>query len=252
MSNAPRKYISHYSIFNYWKDKAITKDGDVKIEIGYEGCDEKNFDVKESIAVVTDCGEPECWACGKWISNYDYSYIENHTLEQVYDHPEVKSQLEKAHIVPHAIGGDENPCNMFLLCHECHRESPDTKYKKEFFRWVYKTRKRGPLFQHIFITAAKELKERGVPAFCLMVDDSKLNDNIGSHGGMIVSETYKAAYLGAAEERWSKIKDALRTAADENTVNYIESALVNHCYDSAMSILSDQTEFVEHLKEMKA
>lgn len=48
---------SNSSIFDYWKNKAITSDGTVI---------EDDFDDKKSIPVVYDWGEPCCWACGKF------------------------------------------------------------------------------------------------------------------------------------------------------------------------------------------
>lgn len=58
MGNALNK--SHSSIFDYWKNKAITSDGTVI---------EDDFDDKNSIPVVYDWGEPCCWACGKFIQS---------------------------------------------------------------------------------------------------------------------------------------------------------------------------------------
>ena len=46
----------HFKIYEYWKDKAITKDGR-----------EVSIDSKENdtIDVVKDWGEPMCWGCSK-------------------------------------------------------------------------------------------------------------------------------------------------------------------------------------------
>jgi len=241
-----RKFVSHYSIFDYWKDKAITKDGDVVTDYGYDGCDKKLLDSVDSIGVISDWGEPECWGCGKWLHDYDYGYVSDHSLQQVYNHPSVKSQLEKAHIVPHAIGGTDVPSNMFLLCSECHRESPDTKYSKEFFKWVYKTRKRGP--KHIFATqcAIRELTEMGIPAI-FMPEKLELDVNFGSHGGLIVPETLKSAIVGATEERWNSVKNMLNCLIGEQRADSIQHTLVSHYCHEAESILSDQTDYIAHI-----
>lgn len=42
-ASIPRKS----QIFNYWKDKCITENGDVEIEYGYEGCDEEKLKLTE-------------------------------------------------------------------------------------------------------------------------------------------------------------------------------------------------------------
>lgn len=34
-----------------------------------------------------------------------------------------KSRLERCHIIPSSLGGTDNPCNLILLCHRCHKEA---------------------------------------------------------------------------------------------------------------------------------
>lgn len=52
----PRKGVSHFSIFDYWKDKAITKTGEIVLA-GDEYADPPVF-------VVEFDFEPSCWGCG--------------------------------------------------------------------------------------------------------------------------------------------------------------------------------------------
>jgi len=122
--------ITRYKIFEYWKDKCITNDGEVEEEgqIAYD----------KSICVIGDWGEPKCWACGSWISTpvegtKDYKTIWNYSNQG----------LEKCHIIAKQFGGENTPENLFLLCTRCHRLSPDTKNKKRFYTWVYKERTEG-------------------------------------------------------------------------------------------------------------
>lgn len=128
--------IKHSSIFNYWKDKAITRDGNV---IPYTDNRE------ESIEVVYDWGEPCCWACGKSVrgiieySSYEEKLKKN--VSAIWDYSKVREKLNKCHIKPHSMGGSEDASNYFLLCEECHVESPDTLNPTNFYRWVYKRRK---------------------------------------------------------------------------------------------------------------
>lgn len=67
---------------------------------------------------VAECslGEYFCWGCGLPVSKLNY--------------------LEKAHIVPKALGGKVEPSNFFLLCKGCHEESPDTGIPEIFFKWL--------------------------------------------------------------------------------------------------------------------
>lgn len=44
--------------------------------------------------------------------------------------------LTKCHIVPHGLGGSEDPSNMFLMCGRCHDANPDTVHPRLFFNWV--------------------------------------------------------------------------------------------------------------------
>lgn len=53
-----------------------------------------------------------CWCCGK------------------------RGYQERAHIVARSLGGSEDPENMFLLCADCHVNSPDTVNPRAFVSWV--------------------------------------------------------------------------------------------------------------------
>lgn len=58
---------THYEVFDYWKDKSIDKHGTC-----YTG---DNIDFHNTIPIVKDWGEPECYACG--CSAIDYSHMED-------------------------------------------------------------------------------------------------------------------------------------------------------------------------------
>lgn len=159
---------SHYQIFDYWKDKCITKRGEVK------SCNEFSAS-KEDMIVITDWGEPMCFACEKYAvrsADEEAKIFDSCNSEEEFDyknfwnHKNVKSGFERAHILPGALGGKDEPNNLFLLCPECHFLSPDTDNPHNFLRWVYKQRKEtanGKM--HPFIAFEKireELKDRGV------------------------------------------------------------------------------------------
>lgn len=126
---------SHYQIFDYWRRKCITKDGYVR-----DVPNQKNGDM----IVITDWGEPCCWACNKPIDLDDYAGYEeaskNSDYKRIWEYCDVKSHLDRCHILPEMIGGTDEESNMFLLCKRCHAESPDTRNPRNFFRWVYRKR----------------------------------------------------------------------------------------------------------------
>lgn len=127
---------SHYKIFDYWKDKRITRLGQI--------------DEHEGDPVIIDWAEPNCWACGRRaIRNasdedalQDKCKSENGEFDyqRMWNDARVKSKLNRCHIIPAALGGKDIPSNLFLLCEECHTLSPDTTNPANFFRWVYTRR----------------------------------------------------------------------------------------------------------------
>lgn len=128
----------HSEIFEYWKDKAITKCGEVIID---------DYSDENSISVVYDRGEPCCWACGEFIKDTykakEYEECLKQNVKLIYDIPKIRSKYNRCHIIPHSAGGSNEPSNLFLLCENCHEESPDTLNPTNFFLWVYNKRKSG-------------------------------------------------------------------------------------------------------------
>lgn len=130
---------SHSEIVEYWKNKGITPDGEVVNlnEIGFD---------KDVKLVVMDIGEPVCWACDKPISKvYDngkYYELLRTDPTKIWNFSTVKSSLERAHIVPKAISKNNDVSNLFLLCKECHKQSPDHVNETHFYRFVYNQSKR--------------------------------------------------------------------------------------------------------------
>ena len=66
---------------------------------------ELNFDWSEA--------KTHCWGCGK-----------------------KDSKLERCHIIPHALGGEDTPSNYVLLCNMCHIESPDSTDPSHIWDWI--------------------------------------------------------------------------------------------------------------------
>lgn len=64
--------VKHSQIFDYWKDKAITRDGKI---VPYDDMS------VEAISIVFDWGEPRCWACGRSIEKvFHYATYEKYLL----------------------------------------------------------------------------------------------------------------------------------------------------------------------------
>lgn len=134
-----KKMPKHSEIVEYWKNKGITPDGKVV------NLNEIEFD-KDVKLVVMDIGEPVCWACDKSINkvygNGKYYELLQTDPTKIWNFSTVKSSLERAHIVPKAITGNNDVSNIFLLCKDCHKQSPDHANETHFYRFIYNQSKR--------------------------------------------------------------------------------------------------------------
>lgn len=45
-------------------------------------------------------------------------------------------KLQKCHIIPKSLGGEDKPENIIPLCYQCHDEMPDVNDKDEVFKWI--------------------------------------------------------------------------------------------------------------------
>ena len=190
---------SQKDIFEYWKTKWITEDGQI--------VDGSDADYSTAIPVIEDWGEPECFAC-----RYCF-FDEADLLENPNDDPakmwtpKKLHEDQRAHIIPDALGGPDSPENIFLLCPTCHAESPDTAFPSEFFRWVYRTRK-GPSAQ---VEAYNECVKRDILPLFYSKD---VETFAGSHGAVYSRSSIVAALVGAAEKRYQEnpeLKDKWET-----------------------------------------
>lgn len=185
----------HSAIFEYWKDKAITKDGDIVQDI--DGDNEK-------ISVVRDWTMPRCFACCDNLRinfNSEKFNKEENSIPQMWNYPEIKRKLNRCHIKPHASGGADEPRNLFLLCQTCHIEAPDTGNPKNFFKWVYKRRKRGLTINGFVISEfieefLQDCKEKGKDPFTLKPKEA----DIHSHGGYHSQSTLVMALADTCDD----------------------------------------------------
>lgn len=201
---------SHYRIFDYWKDKIITSSGDVmdinarKSKLEYE-------------FVIDDWGEPSCWACGELAIGDDAlcRFFDAHQdaasedfYKKLYALKPVKSKLNRCHIKPNALGGEDSPENLFLMCEECHVLSPDTTNRAAFLRWVYDRKQRythGVMAPREMVRRINdELSRRGLPDLMSCIGSAKstypmsdiyefMRENVGSHCSQVVESTIVVA-----------------------------------------------------------
>jgi hypothetical protein len=89
---------------------------------------------------MTDIGEPSCQCCGCWNSKWDigeFKRYEDDDSEETkkeknkYNNDLINSRwemssLEKAHIIPHRLGGPNVPSNFLMLCPHCHYDLDTT------------------------------------------------------------------------------------------------------------------------------
>ena len=69
---------------------------------------------------VSECGlsvdwreaETHCWRCG------------------------CEKNLQRCHIIPHALGGRDEPANIVLLCSRCHAEGPNISDPEIMWDWI--------------------------------------------------------------------------------------------------------------------
>lgn len=102
-----RKKVSGYSVFEYW--------------YGKEDCNGEPW--------ILDPGEKTCFKCGY----LDSEICSGESLKDFWDK---SSRLEKAHVVPKSLKGDDSPKNIILLCPTCHKESPDTIDYEINLTWI--------------------------------------------------------------------------------------------------------------------
>ena len=106
-------------------------------------------------------------------------------------------KLQKCHIIPKSLGGEDKPENLIPLCYQCHDEMPDVNCKNEVFRWIksdhgtfYDTFWSGKSLELADIDLESALKDCKDPkektAFYLERYEFYLNKHSSSHFGQFV------------------------------------------------------------------
>lgn len=205
---------THYEVFDYWKDKSIDKYGNCYIG--------DNVDFHNTIPIVNDWGEPECYACGH--SAIDYSHMEDNErynqalgeddgLKYIYSRKDVKHNLQLAHIRPKALQGEDIPSNFVLLCPRCHRDAPDILNRKLFLSWIYGRRKEGTIYVRCREKAKIILHDaygmNDFYALTLMKNASTALDRtkVNTHGSILCEDTITYGFVQEAFLNRTKLKE---------------------------------------------
>ena len=71
--------------------------------------------------------------------NFDWSETHTHCWncgDNKYRKSKKTASLERCHIIPHALKGEDKPNNYVLLCSECHAEAPNTSEPNDMWDWI--------------------------------------------------------------------------------------------------------------------
>ena len=127
---------------------------------------------------VIDLGEPSCMACGsirkKW------------------------RDLERAHLVPKALGGTDVPENIVLLCNRCHHDAPDYVDPSFMIEWI-KARPANPFGLNFGVRELARAFEDIGADIQSMTDipwdpfRKFIKDRVNTHGAQLTASTAAAA-----------------------------------------------------------
>lgn len=106
---------SRYDIFNYWKDKKLTRKGDT-VDIS-DKTENAYF-----IPVLNWC-EPSCANCHKHIpvekEEKYYKWLDNSDFESIWN---CTTMQQETKIVGPCTDLLDRPASLFIVCHECFEE----------------------------------------------------------------------------------------------------------------------------------
>lgn len=102
------------------------------------------------------------------------------------------SKLERAHIIPHSLGGSNDVSNYILLCNKCHRESPDIANESALIEWMNEQPTEiESMLRLIQQEMDKYNKETQMAVNEILIKEifSELFKKAGAHGGRISDAT---------------------------------------------------------------
>ena len=174
-------------------------------------------------AALLDPGEPTCFACGWPATKPDVSP----RLWSVWN----RARLDRCHLVPRALGGDDAPSNLVLLCSDCHREAPDVADPRYMLRWIARRESRWERWTRAIHTALDDAGLRA-PAGTLVRDEDQgvldwlpefLRGWAGLHGPRVSDATVGAV---AVEVVRRAISEEDRSTASGTVHHVTESEVI--------------------------
>ena len=134
-----------------------------------------------------DMATDSCWRCG---------YFTDH--------------LEKCHIIPDALDGDNEPHNLVLLCRKCHRHAPDFNNSEYMWKWIKAERALGyedfnsrrvlREYKKMFGNKDKDKKSFNKLKSIIRKIEKKVWKRAGQHGGTISYSTQACVHKEMVEE----------------------------------------------------
>lgn len=242
--------LNRFQIFDYWKDYCIDKHGILHKE--------GDCPIEDSIPVVTDWEEQSCWGCGERIPSKDGRYstwVRKEDYWAIWNDGSPKITLERAHIIPDALGGLPRRDNLFLLCPVCHRESPDTLSKQMFFKWIYNTRSVGNAKKQCFRKALDILKsDYGIsyPFFDTWDEIVKVGNNIGSHTNFVVNSSYIYSIVCNALKNKSRLDGKAEFMFENELRGKIAELIRNDPHDERIKIYREVLSWYRQAKDFES
>tara|TARA_R110000824_G_scaffold387419_1_gene582711 strand:+ start:43 stop:711 length:669 start_codon:yes stop_codon:yes gene_type:complete len=89
---------------------------------------------EEWFTPAIDIGEPSCFGCGIWSSGWDRGKDWKECWKIAAS--DSYRSLQRAHIVPRSLGGNNEPSNFVMLCKQCHFKNPHTTNRDLYIQWV--------------------------------------------------------------------------------------------------------------------
>lgn len=143
--------------------------------------------------------EPCCFACGFDAVGCDVS-------AEGWDGWEAAA-LDRCHLIPRALGGDESPANLVLLCRRCHRDAPNVGDPTYMLRWIAE---RESHFAHMWAFIGSVYERAGLRSTIDTFSNAELDQSnrvfrdllrhwTGSHGGYMTDATLEAAMLESVD-----------------------------------------------------
>lgn len=230
-------HVNRGQIFNYWQNICIDKDGFLH--------QEGDYPIENSIPVVPNWDEQCCWGCGKRNPSHSKEYsiwVENESYRAIWDDGSVKTKLERAHIIADGLGGPPIEENLFLLCPTCHLNSPDTKSRRMFFKWIYNKRKSSKTKSPYYYKAVNILKSEYNISYPLFDDWNEIikeGDTIVRQSGLIPESTYVYSLVANALKNKSGLEGRAERMFENKIRGKIEELMVINPNDRRIDLYKE-------------